>query len=75
MEQWEFQNYTIFGDFNAVLFSSEKWGVNGFGLASKELISLVESPGSFFMTFPWLDQSILFSKEGWETLTIDWIDF
>lgn len=42
--KWECQNFTIFGDFNAILYSDEKWGVNVFGSVLEELISFVNSP-------------------------------
>lgn len=35
--QWECANF-IFGNFNSVLISKERWGVHNFGVASKELV-------------------------------------
>ena len=37
------QNFVIFGDFNVVLGSKERWGVNGFNLTSVEFIDWVGS--------------------------------
>lgn len=42
VSQWGCHSLAIFGDFNAVLTSDERWDVNGFGSTSEELVALVE---------------------------------
>lgn len=40
---WDCRNFVIFGDFNAILFSKERWGINGYCSASEELDSFIDS--------------------------------
>lgn len=41
VEHWGCQDFTICEDFNAVLRSDEKWGVNGFDAALANFVSFV----------------------------------
>lgn len=71
--QWECQNFVIFGDFNSVLNSEERWGVHGFGVAFKKLVSFVDSLGLYNLPFGGL--RFTFFENGSERLGAGWIAF
>lgn len=59
----------IFGDFNAVLSSGERWGINGFYSTSDELVELVELSG--LQDEPLLGSSFTFLAYGQTGAKVD----
>lgn len=43
VQEWNCDDYIIFGDFNSVIQSSERCGINGFDSAYQELVDLMDN--------------------------------
>lgn len=43
VHNWKCRDSIIFGNFNSILHGDERWGINGFGSALKELANFIDS--------------------------------
>lgn len=45
ISNWDCSDFVVFGDFNSVLHGEDRWGNNGCGHASEELVEFSKSLG------------------------------
>lgn len=56
-----------------LLYSKERWGVNGYGSISEEFTTLVESLG--LQVLPLVGSKYIPFLEGWAMLAVGWTNF